>query len=277
LIIYPHPDDVHPDHWGLNVFTRLAITSIEYQDPGYRPREYTYLVHRPDFPVVRGYKPAADLVPPPPVYAISKVWVRFDLNAQQLAVKLQALLQYRSQLPTLRGLLESFDRRNELFAPVVDARLAPIMGGDPLDPATWVDASGRRIAAVQLDPVHDTLMRKAVSTADLVAVYAARETGDTLQLCAEADDPTSGDITYILHVKALTGGGVLDYGAQSTNPPAGWHKAVRAGLFVCDRVSLASLSHPYAIYVEATTEGPDRITIDQSAWQIVLISPIGNP
>jgi len=65
LIVYPHPQDVHPDHWGLNVFTRLALTLIRHNDPAYKPTELTYLVHRPDFPEMKGLKPQESLTPPP--------------------------------------------------------------------------------------------------------------------------------------------------------------------------------------------------------------------
>jgi len=37
LILYPHPDDVHADHWGLSAFTRLAVGMLEREDGGYRP------------------------------------------------------------------------------------------------------------------------------------------------------------------------------------------------------------------------------------------------
>jgi len=273
LVVYPHPEDIHPDHWGLNVFTRLALTTLEAGDPTYRPRQYTYLVHRNDYPVVRGYRPTSDLVPPPPLYAISHTWVRFDLTPQQEVLKYAALQEYRSQLPTLRGLMDSFDRTNELFAPVVDSRLTAVTAGTADDPATWAQASGQRLAAIQPDPVHDVLMRTALSSADLVAVYAARGPQDALWLCTESDDPTTADIDYIIHLKLLTAGGVADIGAQTLRPPKGWQKADRAGVYACTQFGLAQLGNPYAVYVGALTQGPDGLTIDQTAWQMVWVDP----
>jgi LmbE family N-acetylglucosaminyl deacetylase len=40
LVIYPNPEDVHPDHWGLNVFTRLALTLIANRDSSFHPTEH---------------------------------------------------------------------------------------------------------------------------------------------------------------------------------------------------------------------------------------------
>ena len=54
LIVYPHPDDVHPDHWGLSAFTRLALATAGRDDPDYHPTALAYLVHRPDFPEPHG-------------------------------------------------------------------------------------------------------------------------------------------------------------------------------------------------------------------------------
>ena len=57
LIVFPDPEDVHPDHWGLSVFTRAALAQVEQQHPIYRPAAYTYLVHRPDYPHPKGLHP----------------------------------------------------------------------------------------------------------------------------------------------------------------------------------------------------------------------------
>jgi len=148
LIVYPHPEDVHPDHWGLNVFTRLALTLIRHNDPAYKPTELTYLVHRPDFPEIRGLKPQESLTPPIILYALFPDWYRLDLNPADTALKGQAVHAYRSQLPLLRNLLESFVRANETFAPVTYADLATAAQGDPYNPSSWMNASGQQIAPV---------------------------------------------------------------------------------------------------------------------------------
>lgn len=59
LIIYPHPADVHPDHWGLSNFVRLAVYLSQRQYPAYQPQLLAYLIHRPDFPYPKKYDPEA--------------------------------------------------------------------------------------------------------------------------------------------------------------------------------------------------------------------------
>jgi LmbE family N-acetylglucosaminyl deacetylase len=277
LIVYPSPEDVHPDHWGLSLFTRLAITLLTHSDPTYRPVQLTYLVHRHDYPTVLGYKPKDGLVPPPALYAVSKEWYVWNLSPQDVAVKNTAVLKYRSQLPTLGRLLESFVRANELFAPVAGADLPAVVHGNPLNPATWTGASGRPIPPVQVDPSHDVFVRSAVPAADLVAIYAARDAQDDLWMCSGLNEKASEDILYTLHLKALTADGILDYGAQRENPKAGWHTAVLSGKYVCDRVSLAELGSPYAIFIGASAEGPANLLLDQTAWQMVVIGPNDKP
>lgn len=277
LIVYPHPEDTHPDHWGMNVFTRLALARIEQSDSSYRPRQYTYLVHRHDYPVQLGYMPHADLVPPAALYAVSNSWVRLDLTPRQVKVKYSAIQQYRSQLPTLRNLMESFDRSNELFAPVVDAQLSTATVGDPLNPATWTETSGQGISPIQLDPVHDILPRTAVPSSDLVAVYAAGGPANTLWLCVKANAPTMDDIIYVIHLKALTGSGVTDYIAQSNLAVKDRRKAFLSSFYACSQVNLPDLGNPYAVYVGAETEDHLGIMVDQTAWQMVWINPARMP
>jgi LmbE family N-acetylglucosaminyl deacetylase len=271
LVIYPNPEDVHPDHWGLNAFTRLALTEISHRTPAYQPRQLTYLVHRPDYPVVRGYMSTESLVPPPPLFAIYKNWLRWDLTAGDVTIKNSAIQQYKSQLPSLRKLMESFVRRNELFAPVSSADLLTAASGDALDPATWRDATGQLIAALQLDPVGDIFSHKAVPATDLVAVYAARTSTNALWMCLQTRENAAEDIPYSLRLKALTNSAIVDYIAR-TEPASGEAPATRSGTYVCAQVALAALQNPWAIFLGAEAESPDRLVpFDQTAWQMIFI------
>jgi LmbE family N-acetylglucosaminyl deacetylase len=273
IIVYPHPEDVHPDHWGLNVFTRLAIELIHRSDTAFRPMQYTYLVHRPDFPVIKGLKPQETLTPPPALFDIYPQWFRFDLTADAVVTKGKAVQQYRSQLPLLHKLLDSFVRQNELFAPIVSAQLPVIAEGNALDPSTWLDAAGQNVAPVQLDPVNDIFTHNVVPATDLVAVYAADDKKGNLLACSQVHEETSLEIIYAIRLKALTDAGVLSYSAETGKPQSGWHLAQRMGMYACISVSLADLGNPWAIYLSANSEGLDRISLDQSAWQMVYIQP----
>jgi N-acetyl-1-D-myo-inositol-2-amino-2-deoxy-alpha-D-glucopyranoside deacetylase len=271
LIVYPNPQDVHPDHWGLNVFTRLALTLIRHTDSSYNPTELTYLVHRPDFPEIRGLKPQASLTPPPILYALSPDWYRVDLTPADTTVKGQAVQAYRSQLPLLRYLMESFVRSNETFAPVHDANLASVAKGDPFNPSTWLDDFGQQVAPVQLDPASDYATRSFVPGGDITAVYTARDMQGNLLVCAQVREDTIPEITYFLRLKALTDNVIVAYQARTGNVPTGWYPLHRSGVYACATISLTDLGNPWAVFVGATTVGGGRIE-DESAWQMVYIN-----
>jgi LmbE family N-acetylglucosaminyl deacetylase len=277
LIVYPHPDDLHPDHWGLNVFTRLAITLLHHHDPSFQPAQYTYLIHRYDFPTTLGYLPQDGLLPPSALYALSPDWVRWDLTPGDIALKSRAIHQYRSQMPTLGRLMESFIRQNELFAPVVDSDLQVIEWGNAANPASWVNQAGRPVQAVQLEPAHDTLVRNALPSSALTALYVARSGAGSIWMCVQAGDPTSTEVTYTLHLKALTSTGVRDYLVRSSKSKAGGHKAQRSGVYACDQVALSALGNPWAIYAGADSEGPGNLLLDRTGWQMINVDLPGTP
>jgi N-acetyl-1-D-myo-inositol-2-amino-2-deoxy-alpha-D-glucopyranoside deacetylase len=271
LIVYPDPQDVHPDHWGLNVFTRLALNLIHHQDPSFTPTELTYLVHRPDFPEIRGLKPQESLTPPVVLYALFPDWYRLDLTPTDTTLKGQAVQAYQSQLPLLRGLMESFVRANETFAAVTDTSLVTVAQGDPNNPSTWLEASGKQIIPVQLDPVADYVTRSLIPSGDLTAVYAARDLQDNLLVCARLRENTIPEITYSLRLKVLTGNGVVAYQARTGQSQTGWAPLQRSGVYACATLSLADLGNPWAVFVGAATQGAGRIE-DETGWQMVTIN-----
>jgi LmbE family N-acetylglucosaminyl deacetylase len=271
LVVSPNPEDVHPDHWGLAVFARVALAEISHRDPAYQPRQITYLVHRPDYPVLRGLKPAAGLVPPPALSAIYPDWLDFNLTPDQVKTKGQAVQSYRSQLPFLRGLMESFVRSNELFAPVQSVELPVVHAGEPLDPSTWQDVLGRPIPPVQLDPTGDVFSHKYAPETDLRRVYAAHSATGELWLCAELTGNGAREIRYSLHLKALTGTGVSAFDAYSR--PRGSQAAVtRSGRYLCAKTTLGALGTPWAVLLNATVESLDsNLPYDQTAWQLINV------
>lgn len=273
LVVYPHPGDVHPDHWGLSVFTRLALTEVSHSDADYRPRQITYLVHRPDYPIPRRLEPNAALTPPPALYDTYPDWLRWDLTRAQEATKQQAVQAYKSQLPLLRGLMESFVRTNELFAPVVSLNLPEAATGEPEDPSSWQNAEGQPIPPVQLDPRGDVFSHRAAPSTDLTAVYAARTPAGDLWMCARLSGRAVTNVTYALRLKALTEDDVLLYTAR-TRPQARQSGITRHGVYFCAQTTLADLDQPWAIFLGATVESPDsNVPFDQTAWKVLYVQP----
>lgn len=122
VILSPHPSDEHPDHAATWSFVAAAVSKVFYNEALPRPKIYTYLVHRGDFPLPHGYRPESVLLPPRPLYhTATNRWQVYALAGEQEAVKELALNEYASQLrvPVMSGLLHSFIRRNELFEEVV--------------------------------------------------------------------------------------------------------------------------------------------------------------
>lgn len=69
----------------------------------------------------------------------------------------------------------------------------------------------------------------------------------------------------------MTAKGIVAYSAETGRPQAGWNLAKRSGPYTCISVPLAELGSPWAVYLGASTEGLDRITLDQSGWQMVYV------
>lgn len=115
VVVAPYKYDIHPDHAAAYQFIQKAIT--DSQDKNIN-RELLYLVHYRRFPYPGGLRKDRFIAPPAKLVDISVEWEKLALDAPTLEVKSQALKQYSSQLgvPTLKGLLESFLRQNELFA-----------------------------------------------------------------------------------------------------------------------------------------------------------------
>lgn len=272
LVIYPHPDDVHPDHWGLSVFTRLALAEMTRQDPSFHPDAFAYLIHRPDFPAPMGLHPGANLTPPYPVAQIYPHWWEFPLAAEDIPVKQVAVSAYTSQLPTLRTLLESFVRRNELFGQVSPAILPLLASGTTLVPSSWRDEALLPVPPIQEDPVKDTIFRSSLSSADLNAVYAAELADHSLVACAETRGNASRAYNYRIRLTAVADTGIIQASAGS-RPAAGQAALQYSGHDVCFTIPLAQLGNPWLIAINSSSEEIETGILDQTAWQLVLVAP----
>jgi LmbE family N-acetylglucosaminyl deacetylase len=272
LVVFPNGEDVHPDHWGLGAFTRLALAEVSHGEPGYQPKQLTYLVHRPDYPVVWGLKRTAGLVPPPALTPIYTTWLGWALSAAQIQLKEKAIQEYKSQLPLLRGLMDSFIRSNELFAPVLSSELQESTSGKLLDPSSWKNALGETIAPTQPDPTGDVISHKVAPETDLKAVYVTRTPYGALWLCAQLHGKAEKEIAYTIRLKSLTASGIRSFEAR-TRSRRDQARIIRSGNYFCASTTLAKLGDPWGIFVDATVESPDPLLpLDQTAWQMVYLT-----
>jgi LmbE family N-acetylglucosaminyl deacetylase len=270
MVVYPHSQDVHPDHWGLNVFTHLALTLLHHEDASFQPVQMTYLVHRPDFPDIKGYHPGATLTPPLLVYGLSHDWNRLDLSPEDETIKWRAIQEYRSQLPLLHNLMDSFIRVNEIFSSTQDGILMSSVSGDNANPETWQDPTGSKIPPVVLDPAGDLLTRSLIPAGDLVSLYATLMNDKNLLVCAQVREDAGSGIRYLIRVKVLAGHNIVSFQAQSGEATSGWLPVDLNKKYACAQVVLTNLSDPWAVLVGATTESAGRIE-DETAWQMLLL------
>jgi LmbE family N-acetylglucosaminyl deacetylase len=118
-VIYPDPDDSHPDHWSTAAFVDYVLESRDY-----RGGRFTYLAHYGHYPFPWAYLPNAYMRPPPELVDRGTQWRSVTLTDAAREAKARSLSRHRSQLriPHMRVYLRSFLRRNELFGAYAPAR-----------------------------------------------------------------------------------------------------------------------------------------------------------
>jgi LmbE family N-acetylglucosaminyl deacetylase len=108
-VLVTAPEDLHPDHAASG---RLARQVLEARG---KPWElWYYVIHAKDWPEPRGLQRGLQLAPPPLV--AGRHWQSFTLTDAEQEEKLRALGAHHTQMEAMTRHLESFVRRNELFA-----------------------------------------------------------------------------------------------------------------------------------------------------------------
>jgi len=147
-IFLPHPADHNPDHQALYLFTRVALWDLAEE---MQVDLFPYLIHLPNWPMLRGYHPDLTLSPPPfPARLIE--WKSFSLTDEEVSRKLLALKAHSTQYQSNMRYLLSFVRRNELFGDVLDIPLKSLdddvtlsfIGQFPPDPPDVLTESEKR-------------------------------------------------------------------------------------------------------------------------------------
>lgn len=121
IILYPDPGDDHPDHWATHAFVEYTLTKMNY-----RCKKYTYLVHKGvEWPFPWVFAPGRYLLPPQELLGLSGKWMIFHLIGNEEFLKGYAIREYNSQKIVLDPILESFVRKDELFAIYPDITVYP--------------------------------------------------------------------------------------------------------------------------------------------------------
>jgi LmbE family N-acetylglucosaminyl deacetylase len=157
-IIVNHPADDNTDHQAAYLFTRTALWDLrdDLKDAGL----YTYMVHALGWPRPLGFYPSMRLLPDG-LHLRPQDWLTFELNADQIIGKKQAVLFYKSQIPYKPKYLFTFVRANELFSIVGDISLKP----QTLDAQAWnkLDAAQQmRNKSKKIDMRHQAVLKSVV-------------------------------------------------------------------------------------------------------------------
>lgn len=184
-IIYPHPNDHHPDHWGVNAFVKHALATLNYKPQ----KEWLYLVHRGDWPVPLKQERNMYLVPPYKLANLDTKWSAFDITDDEIAEKATNIHRYKTQIRPLGPLLTAFERKNELFGEYDDGKLARGKGN-----STSIQPSSEN--KVITDPLQDVLSLQMAKSADIVAEYAQQSANGDLVVMGQMDGNIEEYATY---------------------------------------------------------------------------------
>lgn len=160
-IVYPHPNDNHPDHWATNAFVKYALTTLSYKPE----KEWLYLVHRGDWPTPLLKDTNEKLLPPAKLADEDTKWYMLNLNTNDISEKGRAISSYKTQSKPLGLLLSAFERKNELFGMYPDAVLPSKLHDDG-------EIYPSKANLVIQDPSDDGAEQKLFKGADITGVHA---------------------------------------------------------------------------------------------------------
>ena len=180
-IIYPHPDDKHPDHRAVNYFVKYALAQTGQQPA----KQLLYIVHRLDWPVLV-YDTSLYLAPPHNLINTGTQWYSFNLTPEETQQKYAVLRKYKSQFGALNNLFMAFVRKNELFGTYPDVHL---------DRNNYSDNAMTPSLAMKLitDPAQDAINLPTSKKFDITGIYGEISSDNNLNIFIK----TYGDINKL--------------------------------------------------------------------------------
>ena len=206
-IYVTHPSDDHPDHAAASIFVRTAFEQLQASGlPWARTAHlHYYLVHRGDWPTPQGLHENAALLPPGPMMSLDTHWTALPLTLRDTQKKYTAIKRYKSQVEMSSRFLYSFARQNELFGTLGTGSQAPALVQIP-DGTLHMDGDAKGWAnqkPIGLDPSGDSVMRTFQSSADIVRVFACRDSR-FLYVRMDMDRPLSPQVAYTFTLRPIT-------------------------------------------------------------------------
>lgn len=186
-IVYPHPNDRHPDHWATNAFIKYNLNKSNFKPE----KELLYLIHRGDWPVPLFLDSKLYLEPPYKLENTGTTWYSLNLNKEEIIQKETVIRKYKTQFPTLENLLLAFIRQNELFGDFPDYKLS----GNGQSDMDIVPSENNRIIK---DPRQDSLKLDIVKSSDLLGIYGEISKEGNFHIIIEVDEEIEDEIIYTL-------------------------------------------------------------------------------
>jgi LmbE family N-acetylglucosaminyl deacetylase len=188
-IIYPHPNDRHPDHMAVNAFIKYTITKLNYKPD----KELLYLVHRGDWPTPLKRDTNMYLVPPAKLAYTGTNWHALDMNNTDISEKSEVIHYYKTQIKVLAPLMTAFERKNELFGEYSNVALRSTgEKDDSIAPNTS--------NIVIINPEQDTLGLEIAKGANILGIHAEQSNTNNLHVFVVLDDEFDSFIQYNLNV-----------------------------------------------------------------------------
>ncbi|HET6382440.1 MAG TPA: PIG-L family deacetylase [Armatimonadota bacterium] len=269
LVLLPHPNDDHPDHWATSSFVRAAIADLsrraEASGNGSRThaadwaremRCQFYVVHHGDWPVPQGYHPRVRLAPPFSLAHTDTRWSEFPLTAGEEQAKHLAVDQYRSQIAVTGRFLMSFVRRTECYGSIAPARIR-------------VSSSPRPSVMIEESPLSDTFIRAVEPGGNIRAIRAGQK-GDDVSFWVEVRGMVSPRVSYTLRLKNAAGPvgsslyATVRAGRLKTDIPGAAAHAARNEIEVS--MPLSQLANRHDWFVAADSRLP-YMSIDHAGWR----------
>ncbi len=286
VVVIPHPNDAHPDHWALNAFTTYALADLRQKGQPFAqaPTVYLYLVHRGDWPAPKGVHLSGLLTPPTTLADITTAWSSLPLSSDVTNLKYQAILQYKSQINLLRRFLTSFARANEVFGQLGEVPAVSVPDGEIKMTGNLSDWAA--VSPDILDPTRDTIARRLEGSGDLRALSVAADSTHIF-LLLQTRRPVSAELTYTVRLIPFdhSAGPYRHQVIVGVRPPSRvtltnpFQQEVTGGSQVVVKVSrnaieisvpLWAIGSPQRVYLSAETSVAN-LTIDRMAWQMVEV------
>lgn len=120
IVVLPHPEDRHNDHRATYALVKTMMSSVNIQ----QPLELHYLIHYREWPLLEGFDPNTKLEPPASLKNKQTKWISTSLSHHMVERKFKMIQQHKTQMNCLGRFLQSFVKKNELFAKINTVNLA---------------------------------------------------------------------------------------------------------------------------------------------------------